>query len=101
MKVKKHMSSDALTALCEKLKITADFACSGEAQGFVSGTRAYTVTLSFGRRRMTTPFFTRMADPTVADVLYCLCNLCVERPDTKRFLGKSFNAVSNAEYAKS
>jgi hypothetical protein len=65
-----------LSALCAKLKITADSTYGGVdiPEGLLSTLHPYKVTLKFGRRRLTVPFFQGyMADPTAASVLYCLC----------------------------
>lgn len=65
-----------LQALCDKLGITAACRYGGELpEGWGRGAHPYKVTLSFGRRRLTTPFFmgaARTSEPTAADVLSCL-----------------------------
>jgi hypothetical protein len=67
-----------LTKLCEELGITAT-SVYGTTKPLPENFRdchPYTVTLRFGRRRMTVPFYMGSAhtdEPTASDVLGCLC----------------------------
>lgn len=70
-----------LETLCEKLKITAESRYGVDRDplpGVHDGMDAWTVTLRFGRRRLTVPFFMGVghngAEPDAASVLYCLAS---------------------------
>jgi hypothetical protein len=68
----------ALETLCARKRIAIDAHYGGVElpDGFDRGSHPWKVTLKYGRRRLTVPFFQGSAhthEPTAADVLYCLC----------------------------
>jgi hypothetical protein len=71
------MTTKSLTRVCEELGIhaTAVYGAVEVPEGWQPGTHPYKVTLRFGRRSLTVPFFmgpARCNAPTAADVLLCL-----------------------------
>jgi hypothetical protein len=68
-----------LTRLCDELNIRCDarYGAVEVPDGWAPGTHPYKVTLRFGKRQLTVPFFCGPAcarEPTAADVLYCLAS---------------------------
>jgi len=66
-----------LERICENLKITcnAEYSSDPIPDTFTPGSTAWEVTLRFGTRKLTVPFYTGPAickEPNAADVLYCL-----------------------------
>ena len=66
-----------LEKVCDSLGIRAEsqYGAVEVPEGWTPGTHPYKVTLRFGRRRLTVPFFMGPAhskEPTAADVLSCI-----------------------------
>ena len=77
-----------LSSLCEKVGIHAEVKYGAPANPEFSESNPWTVTLRYGKRRLTTPFYTGYAisrEPTAADVLLCIVSDATRVEDASDF----------------
>jgi len=97
------MTSEKLTKVCEDLGISAECKFTGIVpKDWPADSRAWKVTLRFGKRRLTSSFYQGSAhtmEPTAADVLSCLASDARSGEETfEGFCGDcGYNQDSRAE----